>query len=72
MSDLARQAKLWAQKWRWYQRNGRPWNRARIDWHLMRREAFARYEESGLCQPRRASCTIFVHVSSPSAERGNT
>jgi len=47
MSDLARQAKLWAQKWRWYQRNGRPWNRARIHWHLLRREAFARWPLHG-------------------------
>ena len=22
--------KLWAQKWRWYERNSLPWNRARI------------------------------------------
>jgi acetyltransferase-like isoleucine patch superfamily enzyme len=47
MSDLSRQAKLWAQKWRWYQRNALPWNRARIDWHLMRREAFARWPLHG-------------------------
>jgi acetyltransferase-like isoleucine patch superfamily enzyme len=47
MDDLARQAKLWAQKWRWYQRNNRPWNRARIDWALMRREAFARWPLHG-------------------------
>jgi len=47
MSDLPRQAKLWAQKWRWYQRNELPWNRARIHWHLMRREAFARWPLHG-------------------------
>ena len=34
--------KLWAQKWRWYERNSLPWNRARIHWELMRRQAFAR------------------------------
>jgi acetyltransferase-like isoleucine patch superfamily enzyme len=34
---------LWAQKWRWYERNSLPWNRARIHWELMRREAFARW-----------------------------
>ena len=28
---------LWAQKWRWYERNSLPWNRARIHWELMRR-----------------------------------
>ncbi|MDX6708496.1 MAG: hypothetical protein QOK16_1191 [Solirubrobacteraceae bacterium] len=47
MSDLPRQAKLWAQKWRWYQRNELPWNRARIHWQLMRREAFARWPLHG-------------------------
>ena len=47
MADLARQAKLWAQKWRWYQRNALPWRRARIHWHLMRREAFARWPLHG-------------------------
>jgi acetyltransferase-like isoleucine patch superfamily enzyme len=39
---MANRAKLWAQKWRWYERNTLPWNRARIDWELMRRGAFAR------------------------------
>jgi acetyltransferase-like isoleucine patch superfamily enzyme len=38
-SDL----KLWAQKWRWYERNSLPWNRARIHWEVMRRQAFARW-----------------------------
>lgn len=47
MSDLPAQAKLWAQKWRWYQRNVLPWNRARIHWHLLRREAFARWPLHG-------------------------
>ena len=47
MSDLAAQAKLWAQKWRWYERNALPWNRARIHYELMRREAFARWPIHG-------------------------
>ena len=34
MSERARQARLWAQKWRWYERNSLPWNRARIHWEL--------------------------------------
>jgi acetyltransferase-like isoleucine patch superfamily enzyme len=42
METVAAQARLWAQKWRWYERNGLPWNRARIHWELMRREAYAR------------------------------
>ncbi len=45
--DLARKARLWAQKWRWYERNNLPWNRARIHWHLLRREAFARWPLHG-------------------------
>jgi acetyltransferase-like isoleucine patch superfamily enzyme len=44
--DYAR-AKLWAQKWRWYERNSLPWNRARIHLELMRREAFARWPLHG-------------------------
>jgi len=39
--------KLWAQKWRWYQRNSLPWNRAAIHWQLMRRGAFARWPLEG-------------------------
>jgi acetyltransferase-like isoleucine patch superfamily enzyme len=45
--DLARQLRLWVQKWRWYERNDLPWNRARIHWHLLRREAFARWPLHG-------------------------
>jgi acetyltransferase-like isoleucine patch superfamily enzyme len=47
VEEIARQARLWAQKWRWYQRNELPWNRARIHWHLLRREAFARWPLHG-------------------------
>jgi acetyltransferase-like isoleucine patch superfamily enzyme len=39
--------RLWAQKWRWYERNSLPWNRARIHWELMRRQAFARWPLHG-------------------------
>jgi acetyltransferase-like isoleucine patch superfamily enzyme len=45
--ELAAKAKLWAQKWRWYERGGLPWNRARIHWELMRRGAFARWPLEG-------------------------
>jgi acetyltransferase-like isoleucine patch superfamily enzyme len=45
--DLARQARLWTQKWRWYERNSLPWNRARIHWEVMRREAFVRWPVHG-------------------------
>jgi acetyltransferase-like isoleucine patch superfamily enzyme len=47
MDDLVAQAKLWLQKWRWYERNALPWNRARIHWELMRRGAFARWPLHG-------------------------
>jgi len=47
MEPVAAQAKLWVQKWRWYERNSLPWNRALIHWELMRREAFARWPLHG-------------------------
>jgi acetyltransferase-like isoleucine patch superfamily enzyme len=43
----AAQAKLWLQKWRWYERNTLPWNRARIHWEFARREAFVRWPVHG-------------------------
>jgi len=45
--ELARQARLWTQKWRWYERNSLPWNRARIHWEVLRREAFVRWPVHG-------------------------
>ena len=39
--------RLWAQKWRWYQRNDLPWNRARIHLHFARRRAFCRWPVHG-------------------------
>ncbi len=47
MSATAAQARLWAQKWRWYERNSLPWNRARIHWQFARREAFVRWPVHG-------------------------
>jgi acetyltransferase-like isoleucine patch superfamily enzyme len=44
---LVKQARLWAQKWRWYERNSLPWNRARIHWELMSRGGFARWPLHG-------------------------
>jgi acetyltransferase-like isoleucine patch superfamily enzyme len=40
-------AKLWAQKWRWYERNSLPWNRSRIHWEMARRQAFVRWPIHG-------------------------
>src|SRR5689334_13530246 len=47
MAATRTEAKLWLQKWRWYQRNSLPWNRAAIHWHLMRSGAFARWPLEG-------------------------
>src|SRR4030081_3463757 len=47
MASTARQARLWAQKRRGDERNSLPWNRARIHWELLRREAFARWPVHG-------------------------
>jgi acetyltransferase-like isoleucine patch superfamily enzyme len=46
-STSADRLRLWALKWRWYERNSLPWNRARIHWELMRRAAFARWPLHG-------------------------
>ena len=40
-------ARLWWQKWRWYERNALPWNRARIHREFARRRAFARWPVHG-------------------------
>ena len=39
--------KLWAQKWRRYERNSLPWNRARIHLEFARRRAFCRWPVHG-------------------------
>jgi len=39
--------KLWAQKWRYYERNALPWNRARIHVELARRRSFCRWPLHG-------------------------
>jgi acetyltransferase-like isoleucine patch superfamily enzyme len=43
----ARRLRLWVQKWRWYERNTLPWNRARIHWEFAAREAFVRWPVHG-------------------------
>jgi acetyltransferase-like isoleucine patch superfamily enzyme len=47
MSELARQARLWAQKRRWYERSSLPWNRARIHWEFLRRDSYVRWPVHG-------------------------
>jgi acetyltransferase-like isoleucine patch superfamily enzyme len=39
--------RLWAQKWLWYETNSLPWNRVRIHYEFMRREAFVRWPVHG-------------------------
>lgn len=46
MSRLS-DALLWSRKWRWYQRNSLPWNRARIHREFARRRAFCRWPIHG-------------------------
>jgi len=46
-AELAAQVQLWLAKWRWYEQNSLPWNRARIHWEMARREAFARWPVHG-------------------------
>jgi acetyltransferase-like isoleucine patch superfamily enzyme len=38
---------LWMRRWRWYEHNSLPWNRARIHWEFVRREAFVRWPVHG-------------------------
>jgi acetyltransferase-like isoleucine patch superfamily enzyme len=45
--EFARRVTLWARKWRWYEQSSLPWNRARIHWEALRREAFVRWPVHG-------------------------
>ncbi len=47
MSERSRRTRLWLAKWRWYERNSLPWNRARIHARFMRSEAFVRWPVHG-------------------------
>lgn len=47
MSDVARQARLWWAKWKWYERNSLPWNRLAIHREMAKREAFVRWPVHG-------------------------
>ncbi len=40
-------ARLWLQKWRWYEHNSLPWNRVAIHREMARRQAFARWPIHG-------------------------
>lgn len=58
------QIRLWTQKWLWYEQNSLPWNRARIHWEFMRREAFVRWPVHGnvLSALREGRLEIGPHV----------
>ena len=43
----AADAKLWAQKWRWYGDSALPWNRARLHYELAARRSFAKWPLHG-------------------------
>jgi acetyltransferase-like isoleucine patch superfamily enzyme len=47
VSDRARLVRLWWRKWRWYQVNALPWNRAAIHWEFLKRGAFVRWPVHG-------------------------
>ncbi len=47
MSVTAAQLRLWVAKWRGYERNSLPWNRAQIHARFMRSEAFVRWPVHG-------------------------
>jgi acetyltransferase-like isoleucine patch superfamily enzyme len=47
VGPLSAQARLWWQKWRWYERNALPWRRARIHWHALRGGYFVRFPIQG-------------------------
>jgi acetyltransferase-like isoleucine patch superfamily enzyme len=44
---VSSRARLYVQKWRWYERNALPWRRARIHLHMLRAEAFIRFPVQG-------------------------
>ncbi len=47
LSALVSDAQLWWRKWRLYERNSLPWNRARIQLEFARRRAFCRWPVHG-------------------------
>lgn len=40
-------ARVWAQKWRWYQKASLPWRRAALHYEMARRQSFARWPLHG-------------------------
>ena len=47
MDPTVARLRLWARKWAWYEANSLPWNRARIHWEFMLRQAFVRWPVYG-------------------------
>ena len=44
---MSSRARLYLQKWRWYERNALPWRRLRIRLHMLRAGAFIRFPVQG-------------------------
>ena len=44
---MSSRARLYLQKWRWYERNRLPWRRLAIHRHMLQREAFIRFPVQG-------------------------
>ncbi len=44
---LPEQLRLFAQKWRHYERNSFPWRRARLRWHFLRADSYLRFPVEG-------------------------
>jgi acetyltransferase-like isoleucine patch superfamily enzyme len=42
-----KQARLYLQKWRHYERNRLPWRHLRLHWHFLRRESYVRFPVYG-------------------------
>ena len=75
----AAQARLWLQKWRWYERNSLPWNRARLHCELARRRVLralaaprqrARDAARGPPRARARTCCSSPTSGSPRRRRG--
>lgn len=44
---LREQIRMFAHKWRHYERNSFPWRRARLRWHFLRRDSYLRFPVQG-------------------------
>jgi acetyltransferase-like isoleucine patch superfamily enzyme len=47
VAERTRQLRLFYRKWAYYDRNARPWRKARLRWHFLRRSAYLRFPVEG-------------------------